>query len=260
MIGAAARNSDVAADPAVRTRYPAVAQALLAGASGQIRNMATVGGNLLQRTRCPYFQDVASACNKREPGSGCPARTGEHRGLAVLGASPACIATHPSDFAVALTALDATVRVTGPAGERSIAISALYPSGTDAPARDTVLERADVITAVELPPLPSARGSRYRKVRDRASFAFALVSLAAVLETRDGMVQEARIAFGGLAPRPWRAARAEAALAARPGDRGRVQPRRSRSSSPRPSRSPATPSRSPLAGRLLTRTLVELSA
>jgi xanthine dehydrogenase YagS FAD-binding subunit len=215
-IGAGVRNSDLAADPRVRRSYPALAEALLAGASGQLRNAATTGGNLLQRTRCPYFQDVTKPCNKREPGTGCPARDGEHRNLAVIGHSEHCVATHPSDMAVALAAFDAVVHVTGAAGERSIPLVDFHRLPGGEPERDTVLERGDLILAVELPPLPLARRSRYRKVRERASFAFALVSVAAALDVEDGVVRDARIAFGGLAHKPWRAFAAEDALRGRP--------------------------------------------
>ncbi|NUP82998.1 MAG: xanthine dehydrogenase family protein subunit M [Nonomuraea sp.] len=208
-IGAAVRNSDLAADPLVRTRYPMLARAVLTGASGQIRNMATIGGNLLQRTRCPYFQDVTRPCNKREPGTGCPAIEGDHTNLAILGASDSCVATHPSDMAVALAALDAEVHVTGPAGDRIIPMPGLHRLPGDEPERDTVLEPGMLITAVELP-APPPGASLYRKVRERASFAFALVSVAAVLDVRwDGVVTECRIALGGVAHAPWRAGRAE---------------------------------------------------
>jgi xanthine dehydrogenase YagS FAD-binding subunit len=211
-IGAEVRNSDLAADRAVRERYPAVSQALLAGASGQLRNLATTAGNLLQRTRCPYFQDVTKPCNKRAPGSGCPAREGEHRNLAVLGHSEHCVATHPSDLAVALVAFDAVVHTVGPAGERAIPVGELHRLPGDEPWRDTVLEPGELIVAVELPPLPMAARSTYRKVRERTSFAFALVSVAVALDVVDGEVRDARIALGGLAHRPWRAREAEAAL------------------------------------------------
>jgi xanthine dehydrogenase YagS FAD-binding subunit len=210
-VGAAVRNSDLAADRLIRGRYPMLARALLSGASGQVRNMATVAGNLLQRTRCGYFQDVSRPCNKRRPGSGCPAIEGDHTNLAVLGASAACVATHPSDLAVALAALDAEVHVTGPDGDRIIPMPGLHRLPGDAPERDTVLEPGDLITAVELPPPPPGR-SAYRKVRERASFAFALVSIAAVLDVRDGVVDGCRIALGGVAHAPWRAGRAERAL------------------------------------------------
>jgi xanthine dehydrogenase YagS FAD-binding subunit len=211
-IGAGVRNSDLAADRRVRSRYPALAEALLAGASGQLRNVATTGGNLLQRTRCAYFQDVTKPCNKRDPGSGCPAREGEHRNLAIIGHSEHCVATHPSDMAVALAAFDATVRVVGPAGAREIPLVDFHRLPGDTPQRDTVLERDELIVAVELPALSVAANSRYRKVRERASFAFALVSVAAALEVVDGEVRDVRIAFGGLAHKPWRAHTAEEAL------------------------------------------------
>jgi xanthine dehydrogenase YagS FAD-binding subunit len=211
-IGAAVRNSDLAASELVRSRHPLLAQALLQGASGQLRNFATVGGNLLQRTRCSYFQDVTKPCNKREPGSGCPAREGEHRNLAILGHSPACVATHPSDMAVALAALGAEVHVEGPGGQRAIAMPGLHRLPGDEPQRDTVLEPAELITAVTLPPPLQDARSRYRKVRERSSFAFALVSVAAVVAVADGLVRDCRIALGGVAHVPWRAERAEAAL------------------------------------------------
>jgi xanthine dehydrogenase YagS FAD-binding subunit len=211
-IGAAVRNSDLAADLRVRTRYPLLAEALLSGASGQLRNLATTGGNLLQRTRCVYFQDVTKPCNKREPGTGCPAREGEHRNLAVIGHSQHCVATHPSDMAVALVALDATVHVVGPEGERTIPVTDLHRLPDDTPQRDTILERDELIVAVELPPLRFAERSAYRKVRERASFSFALVSVAAALDVADGAVRDVRIAFGGLAHKPWRAFAAEDAL------------------------------------------------
>ena len=211
-IGAAVRNSDLAADRIIRSRYPVLAQALLAGASGQLRNLATTGGNLLQRTRCVYFQDVSKPCNKREPGSGCPAREGYHRNLAILGASEACIATHPSDMAVAMVALDAVVRVLGPDGERTIPFTSFHRLPSDEPQRDTVLKHGELITAVDLPPLTFATHSHYRKVRDRASYAFALVSVAAAIDVADGIVRDVRIAFGGVAHAPWRARKAEAVL------------------------------------------------
>ncbi|MEV0335647.1 xanthine dehydrogenase family protein subunit M [Nocardia sp. NPDC050717] len=214
-VGATVRNAELAAHPLIRARYPVLSAALLAGASPQLRNLATTGGNLLQRTRCAYFQDPSTPCNKRAPGSGCSAIDGFDREHAVLGASEHCIATHPSDMAVALTALDAVVRVLGPSGERAIPVVDLYRLPGDAPERDTVLEHGDLITAVDLPPLQPAARSGYRKVRDRASFAFALVSVAAVLDIADGVVRDAGIAFGGLAHTPWRARTAEAALRGR---------------------------------------------
>jgi xanthine dehydrogenase YagS FAD-binding subunit len=214
-IGAAVRNSDLAAHPSVRRDFPVLSQALLAGASGQIRNMATTAGNLLQRTRCRYFQDVTTPCNKRDPGSGCPAVEGVNRTLAILGASERCVATHPSDMAVALAALDADVVVLGPSGERRIALTDLHRLPGDDPARDTTLEPGELVTAVELAALPAARRSAYRKVRDRASYAFALVSVAAVLDVHDGVVRDVRIALGGVAHKPWRATLAEEALRGR---------------------------------------------
>jgi xanthine dehydrogenase YagS FAD-binding subunit len=211
-IGAGVRNSDLAAHPLARERYPVLAAALLAGASGQLRNLATVGGNLLQRTRCPYFQDVSKPCNKRRPGSGCPAREGEHHNLAIIGHSEACVATHPSDMAVALTALGAEVHVEGAGGARAVPMPGLHRLPGDEPQRDTVLEPGDLITAVTLPPPLDGARARYRKARDRASFEFALVSLAAVLVVADGTVRECRLALGGVAHVPWRAEAAEAAL------------------------------------------------
>ena len=210
LIGTSVRNSDLAAAPLVWEHYPALAQALLAGASGQLRNVATIGGNLLQRTRCVYFQDVGKPCNKREPGTGCPAREGEHRNLAILGLSESCVATHPSDMAVAMAALDAVVHVQGSGGVRAVPLTELHRLPGDDPSRDTVLERDELITAVELPPAPG--GSVYRKVRERASFSFAVVSVAACLELSDGVVREARLALGGVAHKPWRATRAEQEL------------------------------------------------
>ena len=210
-IGALVTNSDLAGDMRVRTGYPLLAQALLAGASGQLRNKATTGGNLLQRTRCYYFYDRAMACNKRAPGSGCAAIGGMNRIHAILGASEHCIATHPSDMAVALLALDAEVETEGSGGGRKIPLDELYRLPGDTPDSETVLEPGELITAVALPP-PAAGRQIYRKVRDRASYAFALVSVAAVLRVEDGLIAHAALAFGGLAPRPWRDARVEAAL------------------------------------------------
>lgn len=213
LVGAGVKNSALAVDPRVRERYPVLSQALLNGASGQLRNLATVGGNLLQRTRCVYFQDVTRPCNKRAPGSGCPARQGDHYNLAILGHSEHCVATHPSDMAVALAALDATVHVRGTQGARSIPLLDFHRLPEDQPERDTVLEHGELITGVELPPLEAARRSRYRKARERRSFSFALVSVAAVLALDgDNNVSEVRIALGGVAHKPWRARRAEAVL------------------------------------------------
>ncbi|GAA4236194.1 xanthine dehydrogenase YagS FAD-binding subunit [Streptosporangium album] len=216
LIGAGVRNSDLAAHPTVRRRYPMLAEAVLSGASGQIRNMATVGGNLLQRTRCSYFQDVSKPCNKRQPGSGCPAVEGDHRNLAIIGHSTACVATHPSDMAVALAALGATVHVEGRNGARQVPMPGLHRLPGDEPDRDTVLEPGDLITAVELPALPFTTRSKYRKVRDRASFAFAVVSVAVALDMSDGVVRDCRIALGGIAHVPWRAELAEEALRGAP--------------------------------------------
>jgi xanthine dehydrogenase YagS FAD-binding subunit len=207
LIGAGARNSDVAADPRVRAGYHAVSAALLAGASGQLRNAATIGGNLLQRTRCRYFQDVTKPCNKREPGTGCPAIAGAHRELAVLGTSEHCVASHPSDLAVALAALDAVVHVHD---HDPIPLTELHRLPGDTPEVETTLPPGALITAVSVPRLGFA--STYRKVRDRASYAFAVASIAAALDVVDGTVRDVRIAWGGVAPKPWRAYEAEAAL------------------------------------------------
>ncbi|MCY0922622.1 xanthine dehydrogenase family protein subunit M, partial [Streptomyces sp. H27-G5] len=209
-VGALVPNSDLAAHPLVRSRYPALSQALLAGASGQLRNVATTGGNLLQRTRCPYFQDVSKPCNKREPGTGCGARDGVHRDHAVLGHSEQCIATHPSDMAVALAALDAEIELYGgEQGTRRVAATEFHRLPGEEPERDTVIRPGEIITAVVLPPASTGAVSRYRKARDRASYAFALASVAAVLELDDGRVRHVALAFGGLAHRPWRATTAE---------------------------------------------------
>ncbi|MES2712139.1 MAG: xanthine dehydrogenase family protein subunit M [Pseudomonadota bacterium] len=216
MIGAAATNTAVAADRTVRERFPLLSRAILAGASGQIRNMATMAGNILQRTRCTYFYDEASRCNKREPGTGCDAIDGINRIHAILGASPSCVATHPSDMCVALAALDAIVHVEGPDGARSIPLVELHRLPGGHPDIDTVLRPHELITAVELPALPFARRAAYRKVRDRASYAFALVSVAAMLDVDGGRVRDVRIALGGVAHKPWRAFAAEAALRGQP--------------------------------------------
>ncbi|MFI7388287.1 FAD binding domain-containing protein [Streptomyces sp. NPDC049813] len=217
-IGATVTNSDLAAHPDIRSRYPALMQAVLAGASGQLRNMATVGGNLLQRTRCGYFTDVTKACNKRVPGSGCPAITGEHRNHAILGASEACVAVHPSDMGVALAAFDAVVHYETAEGAGELALTDFYlPVGTT-PHLETALPAGALITAVTLPPAPVAARSRYRKVRERASYAFAIGSLAAALDVRDGVVHDVRLAFGAVASRPWRARAAERALIGSPAD------------------------------------------
>ena len=208
-IGAAVKNSAVANHRLVRERYPLLAQAILFGASGQIRNMATTGGNLMQRTRCHYFYDEAARCNKRVPGSGCDATGGFNRMHAILGASENCIATHPSDMCVALAALDAIVHVEGPGGQRTIPFDAFHRLPGDTPHVETNLRRDELITSIQLPVLPFAKTSRYRKVRDRASYAFALVSVAAALDTENGVIRNVRIALGGVAHKPWRAYQAE---------------------------------------------------
>ncbi|MFF8916452.1 FAD binding domain-containing protein [Streptomyces sp. NPDC015032] len=215
-IGATVTNSDLAAHPEVRRRYPALAQAVLSGASGQLRNMATVGGNLLQRTRCGYFTDVSKPCNKRVPGSGCPARTGEHHNHAILGASEHCVATHPSDMAVALAAFDAVVSYETADGPGELPIDELCLPVGDTPHVETALPPGALVTGITLPPAPLAARSRYRKVRERASYAFAIGSVAAALDVRDGSVRDVRLAFGAVASRPWRARAAERALVGGP--------------------------------------------
>ncbi|MEV1051383.1 xanthine dehydrogenase family protein subunit M [Streptomyces sp. NPDC049887] len=208
-IGALARMSDVAAAPVVRERFPLIAQALELGASAQLRNMASMGGNLLQRVRCSYFRDAESACNKREPGSGCSAVEGFSRGHAVLGTSEHCIATHPSDVAVALTALDSLVHTLGPNGERTYPIDDFFLLPGDSPHREHPMEHGELITGIEVPATPPARHSLYLKVRDRESYEFALVSVAAALSVVDGTIADVRMALGGVATKPWRARRAE---------------------------------------------------
>ena len=218
-IGALVTNSDLAADARVRRNYSVLTRAILAGASGQLRNMASTGGNLLQRTRCAYFTDPTSACNKRVPGSGCPARGGDNRILAVLGTSEACIATHPSDMAVAMRALDASVELTARGGAtRTVPLGEFYRLPGDTPWIENGLQPGELITAVTLPPPPAGRQT-YRKVRDRASYAFALVSVAAAVGVEGGTITAARLAFGGLAPMPWRDGAVEAALVGRPATR-----------------------------------------
>jgi xanthine dehydrogenase YagS FAD-binding subunit len=217
-IGATVTNSDLAAHPEVRRRYPALAQAVLAGASGQLRNMATVGGNLLQRTRCGYFTDVTQPCNKRVPGSGCPAIEGEHHNHAVLGASAHCVAVHPSDMGVALTAFDAVVTYETAGGPAESPLADFYLPVGDTPHRETALPPGALITGVTLPPLPTAENSRYRKVRERASYAFAIGSVAAALDVQDGVVRAVRLAFGAVASRPWRARAAERVLTGAPAE------------------------------------------
>ena len=213
-IGALVRNSDLAHDEAFAAAFPMIAEALLSGASGQLRNAATLAGNLLQKTRCPYFQDADAACNRRNPGSGCDAREGENANLAVLGWSDACIATNPSDFCVPLAALDAIVEVEGPNGRRDIAFADFHRLPGDQPQKETALEPGELVTALRLP--PGAAGfrhhARYLKLRERTSFAFALVSAAAALRIEDGRIAEARLALGAVAARPWRVAEAEAMM------------------------------------------------
>ncbi len=208
-IEAMVRNSHLAANKTVRERYPVLSQAVLMGASAQLRNMATTGGNLMQRTRCYYFYDSAARCNKRVPGSGCDAIDGFNRIHAILGTSPDCIATHPSDMCVALAALDAVVQVTGKGGARSIPVVDFHRLPGDTPNLDTNLQPDELITSVDIPALPFARTSLYRKVRDRASYAFAIVSLAAALEVENGTIRNVRLALGGVAHKPWRASLAE---------------------------------------------------
>jgi xanthine dehydrogenase YagS FAD-binding subunit len=257
-IGAAVSNSDLAADWRVRSRYPALSQALLSGASGQLRNLATTGGNLLQRTRCVYFYDTTTPCNKREPGTGCSAVEGWNKDHAILGASSQCVAAHASDMAVAMTALDAVIRVQGPAGERQIPIADLYRLPGQEPERDTTLEHAELITGVDLPPLRFSSNSRYRKVRERASYAFALVSVAAAVHVHDGVMRDVRIALGGVAHRPWRARKAEDVL------RGAPAVEESFRAAADAELADAAPLRDnaykvPLARNVMTRTLQELS-
>ncbi|ORB31511.1 FAD binding domain-containing protein [Mycolicibacterium parafortuitum] len=217
-IGANVRNGDLAAHPVIRSRYPMLSRALLSGASGQLRNAATTAGNLLQRTRCVYFQDVTTACNKREPGSGCSALGGYVRYHAILGASPQCVAVHPSDMAVAMSALDAVVVVEGTDGPRRIPVTEFHRLPGDEPHRDTVLGHGELITAVEIPAPPPGAVSDYRKVRDRASYAFALSSVAVELSFAGDAIATARIALGGVAHKPWRAHKAEQMLAGSPAD------------------------------------------
>lgn len=257
-IGAAVTNSDLAADRRIRSRYPALSQALLSGASGQLRNLATTGGNLMQRTRCVYFYDTTTPCNKREPGTGCSALDGCSKDHAIFGASTHCVATHPSDMAVAMTALDAVVHIQGPRGQRGIPIAELYRLPGQEPERDTTLEHAELITSVDLPPLAFSSNSGYRKVRERASYAFALVSVAAALLVRDGVVRDARIALGGVAHKPWRAEKAEDAL------RGRPAGQESFRAAAEAELADAVPLRDnaykvPLAVNVITRTLLDLA-
>jgi xanthine dehydrogenase YagS FAD-binding subunit len=216
VIGAGVKNTALAADRRVRTQFPLLAQAILSGASAQIRNMATVGGNILQRTRCAYFYDHAARCNKREPGQGCDAIGGFNRDHAILGASQACVATHPSDMCVALVALDARLRLEGPDGPREVPLQGFHRLPGETPHIETELKPGELITAVVLPPNGLAARSNYRKVRDRASFAFALVAVAAAVEMEGRTIRDVRLALGGVAHRPWRATAAEAALRGQP--------------------------------------------
>jgi xanthine dehydrogenase YagS FAD-binding subunit len=217
-IGALVPNSDLAYHPLIEKRYPLLSSAILAGASQQLRNMASTGGNLLQRTRCFYFYDVATPCNKREPGSGCSARDGINRINAILGTSDACIATHPSDMCVALAALEAKVHVAGPAGERTIAFADFHRLPGNTPEVDTNLKPNEIITAIELPAQGFAANYSYLKIRDRLSYAFALVSVAAALELEGNRIKEARLALGGVAHKPWRNLEAELAMRGKPAD------------------------------------------
>jgi xanthine dehydrogenase YagS FAD-binding subunit len=219
-IGAIVRNSDLANDAKVQQAYSVLSQAILQGASAQIRNMATVGGNLLQRTRCVYFRDTALACNKREPGSGCPAITGHNRTLAILGVSEHCIATNPSDMSVALAALEATVHIQGTKGARAVAFGEFHLLPGNTPHRETVLEPGDLITHVSLPPPIAPSKQVYLKLRDRASYEFALVSAAVVVTIENGQITYARIALGGVGTKPWRSAEGEAALTGRTANDG----------------------------------------
>ncbi|MRI53213.1 xanthine dehydrogenase family protein subunit M [Methylobacterium sp. DB1607] len=255
-IGALVRNSDLAYDPDFAKSHPAVAEALLSGASAQLRNAATVAGNLLQRTRCPYFYDPASACNKRDPGAGCDARGGETRLHAVLGWSEHCIATHPSDFCVPLVSLDAVVEVEGTSGAREVPLDALHRLPEDRPDRETVLEPGDLIVALRLPAEAAgfAGHSRYLKVRDRTSYAFAVVSASASLRLEGGRIGEARLALGGVALKPWRARAAEAALTgAEPTERSFARAAEAALAEARPSGDNAY--KIELARRLIVRTL-----
>ncbi len=216
VIGALERMSDVAVHRDVVTQYPVLAQALLASASGQLRNMASMGGNLLQRSRCDYFRDVRTPCNKRSPGSGCPAQTGDNRGHAILGTSSSCVSTHPSDLAVALTALDASVVLQSRSGSRTVALASFYRLPGDTPWAENVLEPGELIAAIRVPRLVWARNSAYVKIRDRSSYEFALTSAAVALDTVSGVVRDARVAVGGVGTRPWRLSQVEAALRGKP--------------------------------------------
>jgi xanthine dehydrogenase YagS FAD-binding subunit len=217
-IGALVRNSDLAYHPLIQKRYPVLSEALLSGASPQLRNMATTGGNLLQRTRCPYFFDISFPCNKRKPGSGCSAISGYNRSNAILGGSDHCIATHPSDMCIAMAALDASIRIEGPDGERTVPFTDFHLLPGDTPEKETVLKPGELITAVDLPHLLGTTKSHYLKVRDRASYEFALASAAVVLDMENGSIRSARIALGGIGTKPWRAVKAEQLLKGRPSE------------------------------------------
>ena len=257
-IGALVPNSDLAYHPLIERQYPLIASAILAGASQQLRNMASTGGNLVQRTRCAYFYDTVTPCNKREPGSGCSAIEGHNKNHAILGASEHCVATHPSDMAVAMAALDAFVNVQGPEGERRIPIEELHRLPGDEPERDTILEHGELITSVDLPPLEFLSNSKYRKARERASYAFALVSVAAALDVEDGVVRDARIALGGIAHKPWRATKAEEALRGEPASEENFRAAADiELEDAEPLRDNAF--KVPLARNLITRTLLDLS-
>lgn len=220
-IGALARMSEVAAAPVVTENFPMISEALVLSASAQLRNMASMGGNLMQRVRCSYFRDPSVPCNKREPGSGCSALDGINRGHAILGTSKQCIATHPSDVAVPLVALDAVVHTEGPKGKRAIAIDDFFLLPGDTPHREHPLDHGELIVAIEVPPTPIARQSHYLKVRDRVSYEFALVSVAVALRIDNGIISDVRMALGGIATKPWRARQAEKSLIGAPAERAR---------------------------------------
>ncbi len=258
LIGALARMSDVAQAPGVVRKFPVISQSLLLGASAQLRNMASIGGNLCQRVRCGYFRDPGSPCNKRDPGSGCAARSGVNRGHAILGTSESCIATHPSDLAVALVALDATVLTAGPLGDRAIGIDDFYLLPGDTPDREHPLEHGELIVAVEIPATAIARRSVYLKFRDRESYEFALVSVAAAISTDNGVIVGVRLALGGVGTKPWRARRAERSLLGQPATSdsfARAAGDELAQATPRP----ANAFKIPLAERAMTRALTTLT-
>jgi xanthine dehydrogenase YagS FAD-binding subunit len=261
-IGALVRNADLAHHRDFARRFPAIAEALLSGASAQLRNAATVGGNLLQRTRCAYFYDTASACNKRTPGAGCDAIGGENRLHAVLGWSAQCIATHPSDFCVPLLALDAEVEIEGPTGPRTVPLDSFHLLPGATPERESVLAAGELITAVLLPPGAElfAAHARYLKIRDRTSYAFAVVSAAAALIIENGAIAQARIALGGVAPKPWRARPAEASLTGRPPDRAAFRAAAELALAQAVPSAPANAFKIELARRVITRALVLAAA